>query len=176
MKSHLSVCPVVDWRPARSVCPPGTGVVLTESASSGWCMVMQSMLIWMVFPADPSTGLSVKFSSMGWTACIADLQQSRRLTLNSVSSRFVFLLHCHSLVQHVKQLVEHILAQGFGHLWWLALRHGGEEWALSPGQTRWRIPESAGTERRKGHHIHSAAQIPNKQSFTRGISEKTQLF
>lgn len=41
--------------------------VLTVSVSSGSCMVMQSMLIWMVLAADPNVGLSVKFSSMGWT-------------------------------------------------------------------------------------------------------------
>ena len=38
---------------------------------------MQSILIWMVFPADPSVGLSVKFSSMGWTEWMADLKNNR---------------------------------------------------------------------------------------------------
>lgn len=50
---------------------------LTVNVSSGSCMVMQSMLIWMVFPAEPSLGLSVKFSSMGWTEWMADLKGER---------------------------------------------------------------------------------------------------
>lgn len=48
---------------------------LTAKVSSGSCMVMQSMLIWMVFPAEPSLGPSVKFSSMGWIEWMADLKQ-----------------------------------------------------------------------------------------------------
>lgn len=53
--------------------------VLTVNMSSGSCMVMQSILIWMVFPADPSVGLSVKFSSMGWTEWMADLKHKRHI-------------------------------------------------------------------------------------------------
>lgn len=55
----------------------------------------------------------------------------------------VFFCSIHLLVQHIKQLVEYILAEGVSRLCWLILGHGGEEWALSPGQTRWRVPESA---------------------------------
>lgn len=60
--------------PTLKECFPDLHTVLTESGSSCSCIVMQSMLIWMVFPADLSMGLSVKFSSMGWTEWTADLK------------------------------------------------------------------------------------------------------
>lgn len=144
-------------------------MLLTVSVSSGSCMVMQSMLIWMVFPADPSVGLSVKFSSMGWTEWMADLKHKRRVILKNswyahflwvtkvcvcfcIHSTIFFFLFIHLLVQYIKQLVEYILAEGVSCLCWLILRHGGEEWALSPGQTRRRVPESARRQNQPRSH------------------------
>lgn len=62
---------------------------------------------------------------------------------------FIYLFgHCffYSLVQHVKQLVKHILA-GEVRLCWLVLGHGGEERAVPPGQTGCRVPQSAEWQR-----------------------------
>lgn len=121
--------------------------VLTANISSGSCMVMQSILIWMVFPADLSVGLSVKLSSMGWIEWMADLQ-ARDIYMFLVKLWFRYLqynLLCiiDSLIQHIKQLVEYILAKGVRCLWWLIVGHGGEEWALSPRQARRGVSESA---------------------------------
>lgn len=117
--------------------------ILTETVSSGWCMVMQSMLIWMVFPVDPSVGLSVKFSSMGWTEWMADLKPNRPIW-TTVAVFFVYSWNClfYLLVQHIKQLVKHILAGEVG-LCWLILGHGSEERAVPPGQPGCRVPQSA---------------------------------
>ena len=46
-----------------------------------------------------------------------------------------------SLVQHVEQLVEDVLAEVVGGLSGRTLGHAAE---ISPGQTRGRVPESAG--------------------------------
>lgn len=121
--------------------------VLTANISSGSCMVMQSILIWMVFPADPSVGLSVKLSSMGWTEWMADLR-AREIyffsqTLSQLVKQYNLLCIIDSLIQHIKQLVEYILAKGVRCLWWLIVGHGGEEWALSPRQARRGVSESA---------------------------------
>lgn len=40
----------------------------------------------------------------------------------------------HSLIQDIKELVEHVLAEGLGRLRRLVVGHGGEERAVSPGQ------------------------------------------
>lgn len=131
---------------------PWTANILTVNVSSGSCMVMQSMLIWMVFPADPSVGLSVKFSSIGWTEWMADLKQKGHIFK---SPTFVFGIYTtmlfdtvNSLIQHIKQLVEHILTEGVRCLWWLILGHGTEERALFPGQARWRVSVSARRQER----------------------------
>lgn len=106
---------------------------------------MQSILIWMVFPADVTVGLSVKFSSIGWTEWMADLSETDT-SLFSQPSNFVVLTvqlwlfyMVNSLIQHLKQLVEYILAEGVRCLQWLILRHGEER---RNGHTRWRVPES----------------------------------
>lgn len=153
---------------------------------------MQSILIWMVFPADPSVGLSLKFSSMGWTEWTADLKHRRWVTLKNswrYTNSFVthwslcmfqhllnnvcFVCSIHLLVQHIKQLVEYILAEEVSCLCWLILGHSGEEWALSPGQTRWRVPESARRQKESTITLMLLLifQVSNAY-FTVGIFEK----
>lgn len=69
---------------------------LTVNVSSGSCMVMQSMLIWMVFPADPSAWLSLKFSSIGWTVCMEDLKHKKRENICKLNK--IFFVHLRSKI------------------------------------------------------------------------------
>jgi len=148
--------------------------ILTETTSSGSCMVMQSILIWIVFPADLSVGLSVKLSSMGWTEWMVDLKQHGQhwkvVDRHFFKVNVCFFCSIHLLVQHIEQLVEHILAEQVRCLCWLILGHGGKEWAFSPGQAGGRVPESE-----KKHHPSAtiiSGHIYSKKSstyFTAGI-------
>lgn len=76
----------------------------------------------MVFPADPSVGLSLKFSSMGCTVWMADLKHEKRQFFLGQQG-FFQRIHAaklfggnNSLVQYVKQLVDYILTEEVSRL------------------------------------------------------------
>lgn len=106
------------------------------------------MLIWMVFAAEPPAAPSLKFSSMGWTEWREDLK----------TGTWTHGYPCvclggggggggrmgHSLVQHVEQLVEDVLAEEVARLCRLVLGRCREEGAVPAGQTRRSVPQSAG--------------------------------
>lgn len=93
----------LSWVRGSRNCQWTANDILTVSVSSGSCMVMQSILIWMVFPADPSVGLSVKFNSMGWTEWMADLKHKGRVMLKNSDQHIFskspqFIVACKELI------------------------------------------------------------------------------
>lgn len=82
--------------------------------------------------------------------------ERRKRCFEMLSKRRRHRLEWHTvdlLIQHIKELVEHILAEGVGWLRRLIMGHGGEEWAVSPGQARRGVSES-GQKRRERPRLH----------------------
>lgn len=136
--------------------------------SSGSCMVMQSILIWMVFPADPSVGLPVKFSSMGWTEWMADLKHKRHIFFfKSHQSLFLaFTLQCClALLTHWSSISNSWLNTS-----WLKESVVGDDWfwdmavrkELSLQDKRDEGSLSLQGDRSNHDHIHFTTHILNK--------------
>lgn len=92
------------------------------------------------------TVAEVQFYRLNCVDRRSETPKGEKAFVSSTTSIFCFctaklLVGIDLLIQHVEQLVDHVLTEKVSCLWGLVLWHGGEKGAVSPGQTRW-VPQA----------------------------------